>query len=306
MPEEFVLMQCSDKENCEWDEQAWHHELDPQWSGRPAMIKNWQMVEDRRLAQVAEDEKAEAEAEAVRLEKEAEAAKESAALSQDGYGGMDDTYNTPSSAEQGHSRRQLLDAIPEMARVVSATHRDRPGNRPGGRADMNAVAPPPTKASESHAVPIPFEPGKLQKIKQYVPPKPPSHKEFIDNLMNYQHLYPGVLDMRDKRYLLRPEAIESVFYMHRITGDPKWREYGWKMWQSVEKMTRYEIAYSSVMDVTAAVPYHTGGMESFWTAETLKYFYLLFEDEGVASLDEYVYNTEAHPLLRPDAKLRKG
>jgi hypothetical protein len=31
-------------------------------------------------------------------------------------------------------------------------------------------------------------------------------------------------------------------------------------------------------------------------AETLKYLYLLFSDTNVISLDEYVFNTEAHPL----------
>jgi len=38
-------------------------------------------------------------------------------------------------------------------------------------------------------------------------------------------------------------------------------------------------------------------MESFWLAETLKYLYLLFEDDPtVFSFDEWVFNTEAHPL----------
>jgi hypothetical protein len=37
-------------------------------------------------------------------------------------------------------------------------------------------------------------------------------------------------------------------------------------------------------------------MESFWLAETLKYFYLLFvDDPDVIPLDKYVFNTEAHP-----------
>jgi len=40
----------------------------------------------------------------------------------------------------------------------------------------------------------------------------------------------------------------------------------------------------------------TDNMESFWTAETLKYFYLIFEDSDVVSLDEWVLNTEAHPF----------
>ena len=42
-------------------------------------------------------------------------------------------------------------------------------------------------------------------------------------------------------------------------------------------------------------------MESFWMAETLKYFYLIFSEPSVVSLDEYVLNTEAHPLRRQRA-----
>lgn len=37
-------------------------------------------------------------------------------------------------------------------------------------------------------------------------------------------------------------------------------------------------------------------MQSFFLAETLKYFYLLFSPSSVISLDEWVFNTEAHPL----------
>ena len=39
-------------------------------------------------------------------------------------------------------------------------------------------------------------------------------------------------------------------------------------------------------------------MESFWLAETLKYLYLLFDDSEppILPLDQYVFNTEAHPL----------
>jgi mannosyl-oligosaccharide alpha-1,2-mannosidase len=38
-------------------------------------------------------------------------------------------------------------------------------------------------------------------------------------------------------------------------------------------------------------------MESFFLAETLKYLYLLFEDEPtVIPLNKYVFNTEGHPL----------
>lgn len=40
-----------------------------------------------------------------------------------------------------------------------------------------------------------------------------------------------------------------------------------------------------------------GPQESFWLAETLKYLWLLFEDDpSVLPVDRWVFNTEAHPL----------
>lgn len=46
-------------------------------------------------------------------------------------------------------------------------------------------------------------------------------------------------------------------------------------------------------------------MESFFMAETLKYLFLLFSDDSVVSLDEYVFNTEAHPVSIRGHGLRK-
>ncbi len=37
-------------------------------------------------------------------------------------------------------------------------------------------------------------------------------------------------------------------------------------------------------------------MDSFFLAETLKYLYLLFSEPSLIPLDEYVFNTEAHPF----------
>jgi mannosyl-oligosaccharide alpha-1,2-mannosidase len=36
--------------------------------------------------------------------------------------------------------------------------------------------------------------------------------------------------------------------------------------------------------------------QSFFMAETLKYLYLLFSPRDLVSLDEFVFNTEAHPF----------
>lgn len=64
------------------------------------------------------------------------------------------------------------------------------------------------------------------------------------------HLLPGgFVRVRDPRYLLRPEAVESVFYMWRITGDQVWRDAAWRMWQGIVRETETELAFASIEDV---------------------------------------------------------
>jgi mannosyl-oligosaccharide alpha-1,2-mannosidase len=118
-----------------------------------------------------------------------------------------------------------------------------------------------------------------------------------------KRLPPGFTQIDDRRYILRPEAIESVWIMWRITGDQQWQDAAWRMFQAIEKVSRTEIAAAAIMDITVdpkdVESMRMDSMESFWLAETLKYFYLCFEDFGVVSLDDFVLNTEAHPLRRP-------
>lgn len=71
------------------------------------------------------------------------------------------------------------------------------------------------------------------------------------------------------------------------------------MFTAIEKHSRTAIAHASVADVANKDSMLLDTMESFWTAETLKYFYLLFSEPELVSLDEYVFNTEAHPFKRP-------
>jgi mannosyl-oligosaccharide alpha-1,2-mannosidase len=96
-----------------------------------------------------------------------------------------------------------------------------------------------------------------------------------------------------------PEAIESVWYMYRITGDQTWQDKGWKMFESIRNATTTEYGNAAIMDVTTGYHFKYDEMESFWLAETLKYFYLLFSTPDTISLDDWVLNTEAHPFRRP-------
>ena len=90
-----------------------------------------------------------------------------------------------------------------------------------------------------------------------------------------------------------------MWYMYRITGDTTWQDKGWAMFEAVRLATRAEFGNSAVANVLEAEPTLRDSMESFWVAETLKYFFLLFSEPDVISLDEWVLNTEAHPFRRP-------
>lgn len=103
----------------------------------------------------------------------------------------------------------------------------------------------------------------------------------------------------DTHNLQRPETVESLFILYRITKDPIYRQWGWEIFENFVKYTKVPNgSYSSLDDVTDADNIHfRDNMESFWLAETLKYLYLLFEDdESVLPLNKIVFNTEAHPL----------
>jgi mannosyl-oligosaccharide alpha-1,2-mannosidase len=119
-----------------------------------------------------------------------------------------------------------------------------------------------------------------------------------DPIIAAERLPKGFTRIGDTRYILRPEAIESVFVLYRVTGRKDLLESAWTMFQTIEKNTRTELANAALSDVTATDGGKTDSMESFWMGETLKYFYLVFSEPSLISLDEFVFNTEAHPFKR--------
>jgi mannosyl-oligosaccharide alpha-1,2-mannosidase len=98
-------------------------------------------------------------------------------------------------------------------------------------------------------------------------------------------------------YILRPEVIESIFYMWRLTKNPKYRKWGFEIAQNIEASCRVPHGgYSGIKSINMTPVVHNNHMESFFLAETLKYLYLMFCDDEVVNLDQWVFNTEAHPL----------
>nr|XP_056702914.1 mannosyl-oligosaccharide 1,2-alpha-mannosidase IC [Euleptes europaea] len=102
--------------------------------------------------------------------------------------------------------------------------------------------------------------------------------------------------LSDRYYILRPEVVESYLYMWRLTHDPKYRQWGWEVVEALEKYCRVEAGFSGIRDVYTTNPSHDNMQQSFFLAETLKYLYLLFCEDDVLSLEDWIFNTEAHPL----------
>ena len=120
-------------------------------------------------------------------------------------------------------------------------------------------------------------------------------------MWNLHGIEPEVLDFRAMRvvspaYPLRPEIIESAWYLHRLTGDAKYRAMGREMFDDFVRYTRTDSGFAALDSVITKDK--DDDMESFVLAETFKYFYLLFAPPETLDPSKVVLTTEAHPLRR--------
>ncbi|RAL44705.1 hypothetical protein DM860_003464 [Cuscuta australis] len=120
---------------------------------------------------------------------------------------------------------------------------------------------------------------------------------------NSKYVNDIIIKPADRHNLLRPETVESLMILYRITEDPKYRSWGWEIFEAFEKHTMLDSGgYTSLDDVTVIPPPRRDKMETFFLGETLKYLYLLFGDSNVIPLDQFVFNTEAHPIpIKPNS-----
>ncbi len=96
-------------------------------------------------------------------------------------------------------------------------------------------------------------------------------------------------------YQLRPEIVESAYYLFHYTKDPRYQEMGARMFDDLVKYCRTDAGYTVLKSVVTKE--QGDRMHSFLLAETFKYFYLLFKPDAI-DFDSVVFNTEAHPLRR--------
>lgn len=257
MPEGFILVPCPSKESCPWNETLWMEALDPSRETRDR-----QRMEQEQSIRASEDEAAKSPKVPGPLHV------------------MDDSRR----------KRQLqdLDSTLPTAGDTKGDPADHLVSRPSGKQSETGRSDGSSAVVETGQPVLSPTTSAATLAPLYTPPPIMTHNEFVMSRIEGERLPKGFTSIWSRKYILRPEAIESVFIMYRTTGDEYWREKGWQMFTAIQKYTRVEYGNSAINDVTTSTPNLVDEMESFWLAETLKYFYLLFSDPSVVSLDEYV------------------
>ncbi|MEP6819075.1 MAG: glycoside hydrolase family 47 protein [bacterium] len=100
--------------------------------------------------------------------------------------------------------------------------------------------------------------------------------------------YPG--------YPLRPEIVESTYYLYHYTKDPKYLVMGEQLFRDFVRHCRTDAGYAALK--TVVTKEKSDSMQSFLFAETFKYFYLLFGPRRTLDFEKVIFNTEAHPIRR--------
>ncbi|EGW33206.1 uncharacterized protein SPAPADRAFT_135794 [Spathaspora passalidarum NRRL Y-27907] len=103
-------------------------------------------------------------------------------------------------------------------------------------------------------------------------------------------------------YPLRPEFIESTYYLYRATRDPMYLQIGERVMILLRDRYKTLCGFSGLQDVRTGE--RQDRMETFVMGETLKYLYLLFDtkdevflhDTKVMGNKNWIFSTEAHPL----------
>jgi mannosidase alpha-like ER degradation enhancer 2 len=111
------------------------------------------------------------------------------------------------------------------------------------------------------------------------------------------------MEVTSAGYVLRPEIIESTYYLYHYTRDPKYLAMGKVLFADFVKYCKTDEAYASLKSVVTKEK--SDSMHSFVFAETFKYFYLLFAPPKTLRFNKVIFNTEAHPIRRTWLSLSK-
>jgi len=124
-------------------------------------------------------------------------------------------------------------------------------------------------------------------------------------MWNLKGVEPESIDYRTMKilspgYRLRPEIMESNYYLYKATGNARYLDMGRTFLEALVRRCRTDAGFTVLTDVVSRQQGDL--MPSYFLAETLKYLYLLYAPAETLDLDSaqqpIVLNTEAHPLRK--------
>ncbi|KAL8959962.1 MAG: hypothetical protein Q9193_003253 [Seirophora villosa] len=305
MPEHFLVTPCEDMDKCPFNETRWHEKLDPYHPriqtlkdskptvpGHNTTVSHGQadtrsakqdLADDDRFVNEGKTNETEGPTPTLRKrqlgeienDKLIQADKENEVAEPKTGPEATDTLASKQKVKTGQ-KETVGKSGEEQSRDEKLAHEE--GGGAASEAQDTATATSVEDGAEATA----------PAVVAYTPPPIPSQEEYAKHRIKDEKLPKGVTRISGNTYILRPEAVESVFIMYRVTGDDYWREKGWKMFTAMQNYTQTEYGASAISDVMSDNPYPLDQMESFWLAETLKYLYLLFCEPDYYSLDDYV------------------
>lgn len=143
-----------------------------------------------------------------------------------------------------------------------------------------------------------FWPG-LQVLKGDLKPAIETHEMLYNVAKKYKFLpeaFTTNFDLHWAQHPLRPEFIESTYFLYEATKDPYYLVAGKHVLEALEEHARVPCGFAALKDLRTLA--HEDKMDSFVLAETFKYLYLLFseESEHVINVHDFIFTTEAHLL----------
>ncbi|XP_033219638.1 ER degradation-enhancing alpha-mannosidase-like protein 3 isoform X2 [Belonocnema kinseyi] len=165
---------------------------------------------------------------------------------------------------------------------------------------------PNTNAKNFMDALLAFWPG-LQVLKGDIKPAVETH-EMLYQVMQRHNFIPEAFttdfQVHWGHHPLRPEFLESTYFLYKATGDHYYLGVGRKVLKSLQTYARVPCGYAAVSDVRTNK--HDDTMDSFVLSETLKYLFLLFAEpsELILDLDEFIFTTEGHLLPLSLASVR--
>uniref|UniRef100_A0A0N4ZTJ3 alpha-1,2-Mannosidase n=1 Tax=Parastrongyloides trichosuri TaxID=131310 RepID=A0A0N4ZTJ3_PARTI len=143
-----------------------------------------------------------------------------------------------------------------------------------------------------------FWPG-LQVLKGDIKPAIEMH-EMLYLVMQKHKFIPEAftydLQVHWGQHLLRPEFIESTYFLYKATKDQHYLDVAADVVKSLNDHVRVKCGFAAIKDVRTMA--HEDQMESFLLSETFKYLYMIFADpeDLIFDPDIFVLTTEAHFL----------